>query len=474
MGECESEGYEIFGNDVDSFLQQYYSASEIMTLRNTVQIPPDTTIRINTLLVTDSETQVVSKLEEYIKSLPIYSEVDFKSMTDFIRMHPKIPDLVVIKTTGPHLIDSNEIEKRVPKVWVDRICAEAVLRGANVFAPGVKAAEFKVEVGCEVEIHADLDDRITKGSTFAHSGNVNDLTSPKTLHIGNGIAQFSREDMFGNSENSVRSGIAVVVTHPLYRAPPLNGILKSLIYPQNLPSVLVAHVLNPQPNEYVMDMCASPGGKTSHIAALMQNQGRIIALDKNTKKIQQLKSTLDELQVSMVRSFAQDATKYRKYIMNENENPNLVNTEEGKPLRLQRESFDRILVDASCSALGMRPRLRHSDVTREQLESYPKHQMNILRAAVMLLKVNGILTYSTCTLNPNENEGNVFRALSAFPLQLEAPDDPKFMIGSHGRLDMGLSEQQACLVQRFDLSHPDSNSNPAFFCARFRKTAHFN
>ena len=67
------------------------------------------------------------------------------------------------------------------------------------------------------------------------------------------------------------SGVGIAMTEPVYESPCLSDLLPSLIFPQNLPSAVAVHVLDPQPGECVLDMCAAPGGKTCHIATLMEN-----------------------------------------------------------------------------------------------------------------------------------------------------------------------------------------------------------
>ena len=90
----------------------------------------------------------------------------------------------------------------------------------------------------------------------------------------------------------------------------------------------------------------------------------------------------------------------------------------GATYRFAPESFDRIMLDPSCSALGLRPRLLHDRTSVAELQGYAKLQRILLRWAVKLLKPGGTLVFSTCTFNPLENEANVAFALRTFPLQL--------------------------------------------------------
>jgi len=157
-----------------------------------------------------------------------------------------------------------------------------------------------------------------------------------------------------------------------------------------------------QLGEYVLDMCASPGGKTTHMAILMGDKGRVVAFDKGYEKVKDIERNAKRLGLTIIQAHRNDATKYRKYISEGGEVTNGAN-----PPTFARESFDRILVDPPCSALGIRPRLELSDPLSTDLQQKALFQRNFLRAAVMLLKPGGVLVFSTCTINPGENEGNV-------------------------------------------------------------------
>ena len=140
---------------------------------------------------------------------------------------------------------------------------------------------------------------------------------------------------------------------------------------QNLPSIYVGHLLNPQTNDIVLDMCAAPGGKTTHIGMLMKNRGLIFALDKSRNKINQIQRNAERFGLTNIRAFVQDATK----ALNENNEDRKEITEDSKPL-FHPESFDRILLDAPCSALGQRPQFRQKMKPKE-LESFSQLQKKL-------------------------------------------------------------------------------------------------
>lgn len=136
----------------------------------------------------------------------------------------------------------------------------------------------------------------------------------------------------------------------------------------------------------------------------------------------------------------------------------------GLPYPAWRASFDRVLLDPPCSALGLRPKLLQS-ATAQTLAQAHGFQRLFLWCAVRLLRVGGTLVYSTCTLAPDENEGMVAHALRRYPcLQLQ-PAAPR--VGGRGRAGAsGLSEAQCDMVQRFE----PSDGTEGFFIARFLKT----
>lgn len=150
------------------------------------------------------------------------------------------------------------------------------------------------------------------------------------------------------------------------------------------------------------------------------------------------------------------------------------------PDGLERESFDRILLDAPCSALGLRPRLL-VDTRLKELEQGARYQRLMLREAAHVLAVGGHMVFSTCTMNPAENEANVRWFLDRYPELRLVHQEPRLggpgLVGeaqvphSGGglRLERWLTQEEAALVQRFDTSV--GVDAIAFFVAKFEKTA---
>ena len=160
---------------------------------------------------------------------------------------------------------------------------------------------------------------------------------------------------------------------------------------------LVSLLLNPQPGESVLDACAGLGGKTAHLAQLLLNKGSIIAMDKNEKKLQQLDSEMQRLGVSIVRTTSYDL--------------NL-------PLDLKLQgNFDRILLDAPCSGLGVLR--RNPDIKWKSSETDLKRhagvQKRFLENLAPLVNLNGILVYTVCSIEPEENEAVITPFLKKHP-----------------------------------------------------------
>jgi 16S rRNA (cytosine967-C5)-methyltransferase len=156
---------------------------------------------------------------------------------------------------------------------------------------------------------------------------------------------------------------------------------------QSRAAMLVAHALDPQAGERVLDLCAAPGGKSTHIAALMGDEGEVLAVERNRARAAELADTARRLHAGSVRVEVSDASHPRA----------------------TGDVFDRVLVDPPCSGLGTlqaRADLRWR-ITAEQISQLTQTQAAILAAGARALRPGGVLVYSTCTISAAENERQI-------------------------------------------------------------------
>lgn len=190
---------------------------------------------------------------------------------------------------------------------------------------------------------------------------------------------------------------------------PRAGLDSGQSYIQDPSTAVACQLLDPKPGEKILDACAAPGGKTTYLAQLMHNRGVIIACDRDSKRLELLKDNVGRLGATIVRTVGHDWTRDHP--------PEEI---------LSIAPFDRVLLDAPCTNTGVmrrridvRWRLRPEDFSRMCNE-----QLTIARAVLRLLKPGGTFVYSTCSLEPEENEEVVRRLLAEPPpLGLEAERD---------------------------------------------------
>ena len=171
------------------------------------------------------------------------------------------------------------------------------------------------------------------------------------------------------------------------RSPGLPALLQTFphsFYVQDESSMLPAQLLQPKAGELILDMCAAPGGKTTHIAALMENRGRVTACDIYPHKLKLIEENAKRLKLDNIKTELQDGTVLREEWI---------------------EKFDRVLVDAPCSGLGVLRRRAEARWTKKEkdLRDFPALQQRILENASRYVKYGGVLVYSTCTLEDREN-----------------------------------------------------------------------
>lgn len=188
------------------------------------------------------------------------------------------------------------------------------------------------------------------------------------------------------------------------------GTLKDIlnredVYVQDESAMLVAHLLSPEDAAYIVDLCAAPGGKTTHLAHLMGNAGKIVAVDMSAEKIALLERNCRRVGARNVETQVMDGTKADLGFI---------------------KAADAVLIDAPCSGFGTLR--RHPDIrwnkTLKQIHALSEIQYNLLKNAAKHIKPGGVLVYSTCSTEPIENEEVVQRFLTDFPMyQVENAKD---------------------------------------------------
>ena len=178
--------------------------------------------------------------------------------------------------------------------------------------------------------------------------------------------------------------------------------------PQGEASQLVSYMVAPRPGERVLDACAAPGGKTTHLAELMRNAGELVALDTSRGGVARLQERAASLGITIVRARHADVRDFAR----DGDNA------EARP------PFDRVLVDAPCSGLGTlrsHPELRWR-ASERRIAALAKLQTEILDAAAALCAPAGTLVYATCTISRQENDGVLERFVAGHPdFALESP-----------------------------------------------------
>ncbi len=163
---------------------------------------------------------------------------------------------------------------------------------------------------------------------------------------------------------------------------------------QDSSSALIVELLDPRPNENILDLFAAPGGKCTYIAELLKNTGEVVAVDKIPNKMKLLKQAMDRLQLSNIKLIVADAFSYGPVA----------------------PAYDRVLVDAPCSGWGVFG--RKADLrwqAHQNIEELVKLQERALDRGASFVRPEGIMVYSTCTMNPDENERQIEKFLARNP-----------------------------------------------------------
>ncbi|WP_108669746.1 16S rRNA (cytosine(967)-C(5))-methyltransferase RsmB [Peribacillus acanthi] len=166
---------------------------------------------------------------------------------------------------------------------------------------------------------------------------------------------------------------------------------------QDESSMLVAYALGAHMDEHILDCCAAPGGKTTHIAEKMDGKGTVLALDLHEHKVKLIQEQAERLHLENVSTQVMDSRKTSQHF--------------------EKESFDRILVDAPCSGFGVMRRKPDLKYTKSEADvaNLARIQNDLLDSVAPLVKQGGTLVYSTCTVDQAENEATATRFLYEHP-----------------------------------------------------------
>ncbi|AIF43808.1 16S rRNA (cytosine(967)-C(5))-methyltransferase RsmB [Virgibacillus sp. SK37] len=213
---------------------------------------------------------------------------------------------------------------------------------------------------------------------------------------------------------------------------------------QDQSSMLAAEMLNVSPGLTVLDACSAPGGKVTHIAEKMENKGTIYAHDLHKKKTKLIDQKAEQLQLNIINTSQADARQLQD--------------------QYELESFDRILVDAPCSGLGVirgKPEIKYHKA-EEDVKRLADIQLSILNSVAPLLKRNGLLVYSTCTVDAEENETVVKKFLKE---HVNFQVDPEFF----SDLPRSVQESEGISQYGFQL-FPQNFNTDGFFLTRLIRT----
>ena len=213
---------------------------------------------------------------------------------------------------------------------------------------------------------------------------------------------------------------------------------EGLIMPQDEAAMLACEILAPKKGDVVIDLCAAPGGKTTYIAQLMENKGKILAFDIHEHKIQLITENAKRLGIDIISAYEGDSSEY-------NEN--------------YRECADCVLADVPCSGLGIIRKKPEIKKRYQKSEELYEIQYKILENAAKYLKIGGSLVYSTCTIETEENEKIISKFLKEHN-EFETVDISSYF-----------KNEKASAKKGYVTLYPNADGTDGFFIAKLEKGA---
>jgi 16S rRNA (cytosine967-C5)-methyltransferase len=322
-------------------------------------------------------------IPEWLKK--IFQETFGSNFEDVLLSLTKPPKKYYLRVNTTK-ISVKELIKRIQEeeieVKQDEIIEEAVyIEGykENELINHYKYVVAKLDAAESTAVGADL---YRAGVLSIKNANKDDLVNIVTQDYAiasEGVLVIEPKDL-----NNIQRGLVVKNIKPKFKLPSIRSLKafnEGLIYPQTYPSILTVKELEPKENETILDMCAAPGGKLSHIISLTKGKAKMIAVDKSNNKIRKIKETLQTLGLPLPILIKNDARNIGEIFGS--------------------EFADKILLDPSCSDLGLRPRITFNIPERDP-KIYGKYQKSLIRKAYEYLKKEGILVYSVCTVSKEE------------------------------------------------------------------------
>lgn len=375
------------GIGLEGILRRTYGDRLEAVLRELAVPPAEYAVRVNTLR---------SSAEEVIAEFGAAGVECCKS--------PILDEAVILRPGAPRMV-----EKKGKMVLIDKFAAESVMLGSKLYEPGILRSD-RVKPGDEVY-----------------------MVDPRGHLVGTGIARFS-------SARKHTTGIAVDTRESIYSMPPMHETRlfeEGKIVEQSLPAMVTARVLDPQPGETIVDLCAAPGNKSTHVAQIQGDKGLIYAFEHSPKRLAKMRREIRRLGIRSIRTAQKDS----RYI----------------DMDLPELKADRVIVDPPCTALGVRPKL-YEETGPPEVASCAAYQKQFLKTASRVARRGGTIVYSTCTLPVEENEEAVSYGLDELGLELSRQSPLA------GR--PGIGGERFGMVQRFD---PDLVETPGYFIAKFTK-----
>ena len=262
---------------------------------------------------------------------------------------------------------------------------------------------------------------------------VNFLATTREAYLNKLKREFKDGEIVGTTKISPQ-GIMLKKSGSIKLLP---GFNEGLFVVQDESSQLAAYVLDPKPHEEILDVCAAPGGKSTHLAELMENKGQITACDISQSRLEMVKKNAQRLKISIIKTKVQDAKK--KFA----------------------DKYDRILLDTPCTGSGVIRRHPEAKWNRVEAEipKFRRTQISLLKNAASSLKEGGVLVYSVCSFNPEECEEVIYGLLET--CKYFEIDDIKTFLPQ--------SAAQYVSADRFFRSFPSPFGMDGFFMARLKK-----